>query len=102
MKMTVTLGEAYGEDETSHADKFKAGIYKATSSYDYAYEFYRASDRRIMVRIFREDRTTGTALESVSDFYISTYAFKKIVNCYMQILSAETVDNEMSYPENAK
>ena len=102
MKMTVTLGEAYGEDETSHADKFKTGIYKATSSYDYAYEFYRASDRRIMVRIFREDRATGTALESVSDFYISTYAFKKIVNCYMQILAGQTVDNEMSYPENAK
>ncbi len=102
MKMTVTLGEAYGEDETSHAEKRKAGIYKATSSYDYAYEFYRASDRRIMVRIFREDRTTGATLESVSDFYISTYAFKKIVNCYMQILAGENVDNEMSYPENAK
>ncbi len=102
MKMTVTLGAQYGEDESAHSGKYKAGIYKPTSSYDYAYEFYRASDRRIMVRIFREDRSTGAVLEAVSDFYISTYAFKKIVNCYMNILAGENVDNEISYPENTK
>ncbi len=102
MKMTITLGEQYGEDESEHAEKYKAGIYKTTSSYDYAYEFYRASDRRIMVRIFREDRSTGNVLQAVSDFYISTYAFKKIVNCYTDMLAGENVNNEMSYPENAK
>ena len=53
----------------------------------YYYEFYRADERRIMVRIYEH----GESENAVSDFYISPLAFKKIVAGYKALLNGETV-----------
>ncbi len=66
--------------------------------YYYAYEFYRISDRRVMVRLYKVDVTTGEfADEPVSDFYISTFAYKKLVYKYMGILNKKDIDNDVAY-----
>ena len=71
--------------------------------YDYTYDFYRLDDRRIMVSLYRTDPTTGEEVESlgkVSDFYITTYAFKKLVNNYISLLSGQETGEQVGYPEN--
>ena len=80
--------------------KMKVALYGGYSSYCYAYEFYRVSDRRVVVKIYKEHMGDGTRIQEVSDFYISTFSFKRIVNAYVTILNKGTVDNEGAvYPE---
>ena len=80
--------------------KMKVALYEGYSSYCYAYEFYRVSDRRVVVKIYKENMVDGTKIQEVSDFYISTFSFKRIVNAYMTILEKGTVDNEGAvYPD---
>lgn len=86
MAMTVTLGQA--DDD---------GDYNTYSAYDYVYEFYRCSDRRVAVKIYRQNRDTGVKIDEVYDFYISTFSFKKIVNGYIGILNKELIDNDTPY-----
>ena len=67
----------------------------------YTYDFYRVDDRRIVVSLYRTD-TDGRILDGgmkVSDFYITTFAFKKIVGNYVNLLNGNEVDEEISYPE---
>ena len=79
MKMTLTL----------------EGEYK---SRPYVYEFYRVSDRQVMVSIYNVDlsgnEVSGTR---VSDFYISTFAFKKIARSWFALLDGETVNVDQGY-----
>ena len=82
--------------------KMKVRLYEGYSVYDYVYEFYRTSDRRVMVKLYREDRIDGTKIQEVSDFYISTFAFKKAVNAYMGILNGDNIDGEIPYPDAVK
>ena len=70
MRMTVKLEEVDG--------------YK----YYYTYEFYRVSDRCVMVN-FSKYTTGGELVSSVADFYVSTFAFKKFVYKYIGILNKE-------------
>jgi hypothetical protein len=80
--------------------KMKVALYEGYSSYCYAYEFYRVSDRRVVVKIYKEHMGDGTRIQEVSDFYISTFSFKRIVNAYVTILNKGTVDNEGAvYPD---
>lgn len=53
----------------------------------YYYEFYRADERRIMVRIY----VHGESANAVSDFYVSPLAFKKIVGGFKSLLNGQTV-----------
>ena len=64
----------------------------------YTYEFYRTADRRVVVRLYEEDED-GNMLQSkaVSDFYISTYGFKKIVNNFISLMNGEEFDLESGY-----
>lgn len=64
----------------------------------YTYEFYRTADRRVVVRLYEED-ANGNMLQSkaVSDFYISTYGFKKIVNNFIHLMNGEEFDLESGY-----
>lgn len=87
MTMTVTLGEEID------------GSYQTHSAFDYVYEFYRVSDRRIAVKLYRQNRVDGSIAEQVSDFYISTFSFKKIVNAYMGILNKQMISNDTPYTE---
>jgi hypothetical protein len=81
--------------------KLNVSLYEGYSAYSYAYEFYRISDRRIMVKIYRENMSDGTKIQEVSDFYISTFSFKRIVNAYFGLLNKQTVDNDGTvYPES--
>lgn len=79
--------------------RMKVRLFEGYSVYDYVYEFYRVSDRRVMVKLYRENRVDGTAIQEVSDFYVSTFAFKKIVGAYMQILNGENIESAVPYPE---
>ncbi len=88
MTMSVTLCDE------RESDKFE--IY---SPYDYVYEFYRVSDRRVVVRLYQQNRVTGEVVNEVSDFYLSTFAFKKIVNGYIGILNKERIDNDIPYSQ---
>ena len=65
--------------------------------YPYVYEFYRIDDRRVMVSIYNQD-TQGNVLNRVSDFYISTFAFKKIARGFNSLLNGETVNADEGYP----
>lgn len=102
MRISVTLGEPYGDDYTDRDAEKKAGIYKNTSQFDYVYEFYRYSDRQIMVKLMRVNRITGEEIESVSDFYVTSFTFKKIVSAYTAILNKLDVDNDIPYSEMGK
>ena len=68
--------------------------------YYYTYDFYRIDDRRIMVSLYRSD-ADGNKIEhlgEVSDFYITTFAFKKLVNNYVHLLNGMEVDETVHYP----
>lgn len=92
------------EDEQNSASakllmKMTVQLFDGYSSYDYVYEFHRISDRRVMVKLYRESRFDGSIMQGseVSEFYISTFAFKKIVNVYMGILNKQPVSNEEAF-----
>ena len=79
--------------------RMKVRLYEGYSVYDYVYEFYRTSDRRFMVKLYKENRVDGERIQEVSDFYISGFAFKKVVNAYMGILNKDNIEGEIPYPE---
>ena len=73
----------------------------------YSYEFYRYSDRRVLVRIYREKMVNGELVEidhkgttvakgeaSVSDFYLSVNSFKALVNTYVMLMNGESFEIE--------
>ena len=66
---------------------------------DYVYEFYRIDDRRVRVSIHQVDVEGNRLTESVDDFYISTFAFKKIVNAFTGILNAEVINITDGYKD---
>ena len=86
MRLSVTLGK-----------QGDGGSYVPTSSYDYVYEFYRYSDGCVMVRVYRQQRTTGATIEEVSDFYITLASYKKLVSAYCGLLDAKKIDNDLPY-----
>ncbi len=65
-------------------------------SYKYVYEFYRASDRRVLVKIYQES-PSGERTGYVADFAISTPVFKKIMGGFNALLNAGEVDADMPY-----
>ena len=69
------------------------------SELPYVYDFHRISDRKVMVRFYQVDSTGNPEGEPVSDFYISTFAFKKLASAYLSVLNAEQVDVEVPYPD---
>lgn len=58
----------------------------------YTYEFRRIDDRRVMVSIYNPGYNN-----TVSDFYITTFAFKKIVNNFDKLLNGVVIDTESAY-----
>ena len=65
-------------------------------SYSYVYEFYRASDRRVLVKIYQQS-PTGETTAYVADFAISTAVFKKIMGGFETILNAGEVSGDTPY-----
>ena len=75
-----------------------------SSAYRYVYEFYRYDEGRVMVKLYQAnyDASTNTytpVSTPVSDFYISNFAFRKIVNNFVKLLNVEMIDAEQGYPD---
>lgn len=66
----------------------------------YTYDFYRVSDRRVMVDVYRVD-SDGNRIDNSEDelsgFYISTLAAKKIINGVCSLLNGKTIDQDVAY-----
>ena len=111
--MFMTAYEAYATEEEQAAalageylmrmrfklSAFEGGRSNQYSDYYYVYEFYRISDRRVMVRLYQEDDGGVMKGSAVSDFCISTTSFKKIVNGYLGILNGIEIDENDVYTD---
>lgn len=93
--------ETYTEDEQNKI--LNRGEYLArltfslkNQSYKYVYEFYRASDRRVLVKIYQES-PSGERTGYVADFAVSTAVFKKFMGGFNAILNAKEVDGDAPY-----
>ena len=102
IQMTPYLDCLTAEEISAGYEKeviFKIHFEVEDKEYRYTYEFRRIDDRRVMVTLYRSD-ADGNKVESigeVSDFYVSTLAFKKIVNQYIYLLNGKEVDESISY-----
>lgn len=90
MRMGVDLGKEYAE---------KTGVYQ------YVYEFYRVSDRRVAVRLYQRD-SSGKIIKDINgkeivstDFYISEFSFKKFVSKYWELINAVPVNKENAFTD---
>lgn len=79
-----------GEAEYLLTLKFKT----VKSDTKYCYGFTRIDDRRVMVSIWYE-YSDGVISNRTSDFYLSTFAFKKILFAFDDLLNARPVDPEL-------
>ena len=72
---------------------------KMTSSQNsYVFEFYAIDSVRTMVSIHRENPNGDVTLGPVSDFYISSFAFRKIVkNGFFDLLNGVKIDGDTAY-----
>ena len=80
---------AGGELETLLTIKFKV----VGNDVPYCFGFTRIDDGRVMVSIWQE--FDGVAKNVTSDFYLSTFAFKKIAFGFKDLLNAREVDPEL-------
>lgn len=79
---------------------FRIELKIKSSAYKYAYEFYAVDASRVLVTIHKENSKGETVLGPVADFYISTFAFKKIAkNGFLDLLNAVKVNPEVGYPD---
>ena len=99
-KYTGTLTEEEQREALESAPMvMKFSLKLDSSSYRYVYEFYRSDDRKVMVRIYKADAEGNMMTTPVSDFYISTYAFKKIANGFVSLLNAEEFELNSGYDD---
>ena len=74
---------------------------RSSSAYSYCYDFYRISDREVMVSTYRVDGA-GNRINEVSDFTVSTFAFKKIVGNISNLLNGKRLDSDVGYVDFAE
>ena len=98
---TDTLDESEKDFSAPRVMRLRLKVTGSTfAEHFYTYDFYRIDDRRIMVSFYISDEA-GNKIEQygvVTDFYISTYAFKKLVNNYIHLLNGVAVDESVGYP----
>ena len=70
-----------------------------SSPYPYVYSFYRIDDRRVMVSITQVGGS-GQTIMRADDFYISTFAFKKIVKNFTELLNGVSLDPDEGYDDD--
>ena len=70
-----------------------------SSAYRYVYEFYRVDDRRVLVSIYQIDANGAPVTDAVSAFYISSFAYKKIVTNFVGILNGEKITPDVGYSD---
>lgn len=74
-------------------------------TYKYVYEFYRVDDRRVAVKLYKQNPDGDIVKDKngneiiTTDFYISTFAFKKLVSKYYELMNAQAVDKESAFTD---
>lgn len=63
----------------------------------YVYEFYRGSERRVMVRQYRTTEAGEPIGEAVEEFYISSFGLKKIVTGVQELISGRPISGDNEY-----
>ncbi len=103
MYSTYYTGTLSAEDQAYHLENSPVlltltfDVY-ASSAYSYVYDFYRVSDREVMVSTYRLD-DAGNKINPISDFTITTFAFKKIVRNITNLLNGERLDPDVGYED---
>lgn len=92
------ISDAEKAEIKSKAPLMKMSILLETTGYYYTYDFHRIDERRIMVSLYRSDSDGNQITEEVSDLYLSTFAFKKIAQGFIDVLNAKDIDAEVGYP----
>lgn len=93
---TTYLGRLDGDDQTKIGTMTPIMTLRIKVERDanpYVYEFYRIDDRRVGVRMYSEwsDGVAASGRDTC-DFYISTYAMKKIANGFLALSEARVVE----------
>ena len=74
-------------------------------TYKYVYEFYRIDDRRVAVKLYKQNPGGDIVKDEngqeivTTDFYISTFAFKKLVSKYYELVNVQAVDKENAFTD---
>ena len=93
---TTYLGMLEDADKTAIASGepiLKMRVQLQNDVLPYVFEFYRIDDRRVGVRLYSEwSEGVVAGGEEVCDFYITTYAMKKVVNAFLALTKAEEID----------
>ncbi len=92
------MSDAEKAEIKSRAPLMKMSVLLETSGYYYTYEFHKIDERRVMVSLYRSDSEGKQITEGVTDFYLSTGAFKKIAQGFIDVLNAKDIDAEVGYP----
>lgn len=66
-----------------------------STAFKYSYEFRRISDRKVMVTLYQEDMSGNAVTARVSDFCVSSFAFKKVAQGFVKLLNGEVIDSEL-------
>ena len=95
---TGVLSDEEAEDAIQNCRKILSMTITLTnnSSRKYVYEFYRVSERKVMVHIYTIGGGSNSKYD-VSGFYISTFAAKKIIDSFTDLLNGVTVNPEGNY-----
>ncbi len=64
----------------------------------YTYDFYRIDDRKIAVSLYKTNSEGNKSKDGVMDFYLSTFAFKKLVYGFTDVINCVDIDIEEGYP----
>ncbi len=101
--LQMTRYQGILEDGVSYDENdyiFKASVKVSGDDQYYTYKFYRIDDRRIAVSLCRttDGDTKVPWSDEVSDFYISTFAFKQLINSYVSLLNGEKLEYAPGYP----
>ena len=65
-----------------------------SSGYEYGYDFYYTDDGRVAVSLYRLDTSSGAHIGESCDFYISNFAFKKIIYALSDLTNGVVIQLE--------
>lgn len=65
-----------------------------SSGYEYGYDFYYTDDGRVAVSLYRLDTSNGAHIGESCDFYISNFAFKKIIYALSDLTNGVVIQLE--------
>ena len=66
-----------------------------STAFKYSYEFRRISDRKVRVTLYQEDMSGNAVTARVSDFCVSSFAFKKVAQGFVNLLNGKVIDSEL-------